>query len=180
MAKGRMYEYVRAHWNWSGSCCLHSWKVVGLQDIFDLAFNWMPFHFHSSHVGPSTQLVMIYEQLWGFEVSWSPSFVLDPPLWGGLDAKSGREWKIINFKPCRTPCKYFVHLNSLGPLRLSSSSAKWSRMILDFTTKERFQISIVTGPQVLVQCASKHDATHSCWNLPSLLDLIVVYKLMRA
>ena len=45
------------------------------------------FHYEPNHVGPSTKWVQ-KSRVWESDLSWSPSFVLDPPLWGGLHAKS--------------------------------------------------------------------------------------------
>lgn len=49
-------------------------------------------------------------------MSWSLSFVLNPPLWGELDAKPGRPWNIIHCRPCTTPGTASIHSNFLGPL----------------------------------------------------------------
>jgi hypothetical protein len=66
---------------------------------------------------------------------------LDPLLWGGLDAKSGRPWDLIHCRPHRTPCR-FVHPFKLPwSLRSSSSTVKWSGMVLAFSVHDRFSIS---------------------------------------
>lgn len=98
--------------------------------------------------------VIIDQGLWDFLVSWFPGFVLDPPLWGGLGAKSGRPWHIIHWTPSRTPSRFFYPFKLSGSLRPSSSCINWSGVVLAFLTNERFWIWMVTGPQALVWSAT--------------------------
>ena len=92
----------------------------------------------------------------GIEESWSPSFVLGPPLWGGLDTKSGRPWNMIHFMPSR----YFIHskfLGSLGPQALVLSEAQQSRQ---FPPMWDFKFQWSPRPRSLV------------WNAPHLTDRV--------
>ena len=80
----------------------------------------------------------INQGLWDFEVSWSPGFVLDPLLWGGLDVKHGEPWSIIHFMPCKTPCRFLIPFKFSWSLRSSTSSVKWSETLSTFFNNKRF------------------------------------------
>ena len=96
----------------------------------------MLLHYHPDQVAlPHSEFLI--NKSWDLGVSWSLSFVLDPPLQGGLDVKSGRPWNIIHCMPCKIPCRFCIHSNSLDPLRPSSSSEKWSRTVSAFPTNKR-------------------------------------------
>ena len=93
------------------TCQIAFYVVSGLQvwcqDIHDQALNQLLYHFHPFRVGPSTQGKIS-------TVSGSSNFVLDPPLWGELGAISNRPWNSIHCMPCGTPCRIYIHSNSLG------------------------------------------------------------------
>ena len=77
--------------------------VMGLQmqckDIRDRTLIQVLFQYHPIQVGPSTNKLKMKDR----EImlmSWSLSFVLNPPIWGGLWRKI--RWTMKHVKPCRT------------------------------------------------------------------------------
>jgi len=71
-------------WNWimCGSLKLE-WK-----GMCNWLLNKMLFCCHLVHAGPSTQQVILKQELWEFQGLWYLGFVLDPPLWSEIDAKA--------------------------------------------------------------------------------------------
>ena len=79
--------------------------------------------------------VIINQGFWDFEVSYSPDVRLDPPFWGGLDAKLSRPWNMIHYMPCRTPCNIDNPYSITILIRTSISSGMWFGMAPRMDTK---------------------------------------------
>lgn len=88
--------------------------------------------------GPSTQCVTLNQGLlWDFQVSCSPGFEVGLVDHENPFSIACHVW--LN-RPCKLPWS----------LRPSSSSIKWHETISAFSTNERFEMFIVTGPQDLM------------------------------
>jgi hypothetical protein len=128
--------------------------IMGFQmqcnDIRDRTLIQMLFQYHPIQVGPSTnKLKMKDSEI--ILMSWSPSFVLDPPIWGGLDAKSAGPWNLSSHVGLMWAFPLFKLPQSLRP---SSSRVNWVGRYQHFPP---IRISDYNGhwPSTLVQIAPK-------------------------
>ena len=69
---------------------------------------------------------------------------LDSPPSDGLNVTSSKPWNIIHLLACRTPCRFVIHSNFLGPYGLESLEWTWS--VSGFATDHTTWISWGQGP----------------------------------
>ena len=73
-------------------------------------------------------------------------FVLDAPLWGGVDTKSN----LVDHEPWSIACHVglFIHSNFLGPLDLQAPSVTWCETISAFYNNQIFRFQWSWAPKL--------------------------------